>query len=91
MHEQPTPAADPTAVRTALWRALHVQLDAPPHVLEDEIGLRLAAPGEGRRLRPDMDAQGTRTFRASIVARARFIEDLVAEEACRGVDQYVLL
>src|SRR4029077_21137958 len=24
---------DNTAVRTALWRALHVEVDAPPHVL----------------------------------------------------------
>ena len=91
MPERPTVGADPTAVRTALWRALHVQLDAPPHVIEDELGLRLAAPDDGWRNRPDMDAQGTRPFRASIVARARFIEDLVAEEAGRGVDQYVLL
>jgi len=30
-------------------------------------------------------------FRASIVARARFIEDLVVEQAARGVGQYVLL
>ena len=37
--------ADHTAVRVALWRALHVRADAPPHVLEDEIGLRLVAPG----------------------------------------------
>ncbi|MGZ5966572.1 MAG: class I SAM-dependent methyltransferase [Polyangiales bacterium] len=83
--------ADQTAVRTALWRALHVQIDPPPHVFEDEIGLRLAAPDESWRRRPDMDPVGTRPFRASIVARARFIEDLVAEEAGRGVDQYVLL
>jgi methyltransferase (TIGR00027 family) len=91
MPEPPTHAAEPTAVRVALWRALHVQVDAPPHVLEDEVGLRLAAPDEGWRARPDMDPQGTRPFRASIVARARFIEDLVAEEAGRGVEQYVLL
>ncbi len=91
MQERSTAAADPTAVRTALWRALHVQIDPPPHVLEDEIGLRLAAPDEGWRRRPDMDAQGTRPFRASIVARARFIEDLVVEETGRGVDQYVIL
>ena len=32
---------DSTAVTTALWRAAHIRLDAPPHVLEDEIGLRL--------------------------------------------------
>jgi methyltransferase (TIGR00027 family) len=85
------PAADTTAVRTALWRALHLLVDPPPHVLEDDVGLRLAAPEEGWRLRPDMHPQGTRPFRASIVARARFIEDLVAEQADRGVEQYVLL
>jgi methyltransferase (TIGR00027 family) len=33
----------------------------------------------------------TRPFRASILARARFIEDLVAEEAARGAAQYVIL
>jgi methyltransferase (TIGR00027 family) len=38
-----------------------------------------------------MHPQGTRGFRASIVARARFIEDLVAEQAERGVTQYVIL
>jgi methyltransferase (TIGR00027 family) len=33
----------------------------------------------------------TRPFRASIVARARFIEDLVAEQIAAGVRQYVIL
>lgn len=84
-------APDSTAVRVALWRALHVEVDAPPHVLEDTIGLKLAAPEEGWRQRGDMHPEGTRMFRASIVARARFIEDLVAEQSARGVDQYVLL
>ena len=82
---------DQTAVRVALWRALHVQVDAPPHVLEDEVGLRLAAPAEGWRDRPDMHPQWTAPFRASIVARARFVEDLVVEQASRGLDQYVIL
>jgi methyltransferase (TIGR00027 family) len=84
-------APDSSAVRTALWRALHVRIDAPPHVLEDEIGMRLADPAPGWTERPDMDPIGTRPFRASIVARARFIEDLVTERAVHGVDQYVLL
>lgn len=84
-------AADSTAVRVALWRAMHVEIDPPPHVLHDEIGLKLAAPDEGWRQRPDMHPQGTRLFRASIVARARFIDDLVIEQAGRGVNQYVLL
>ena len=74
-------APDPTAVRVALWRAIHAQVDPPPRVLEDEIGLQLAAPGDGWRERPDMDPQGTRGYRASIVARARLIEDPVGERA----------
>ena len=82
---------DSTAVRVALWRALHLEVDPPPHVLEDEIGLKLAAPDDGWRHRPDMDPHFTSRFRASIVARARFIEDMVVEQAGRGVGQYVIL
>jgi methyltransferase (TIGR00027 family) len=82
---------DSTAVRVALWRAIHVQADPLPHVLEDEVGLQIAAPEAGWRQRPDMDLRGTSAFRAAIVARARFIEDLVAEQADRGVGQYVIL
>ncbi len=78
-------------MRVALWRAMHVQVDAAPHVLDDEVGLKLAAPDESWRARPDMDPQGTRPFRAAIVARARFIEDLVAGQAGKGVGQYVIL
>ncbi|MGR3871708.1 class I SAM-dependent methyltransferase [Streptomyces graminifolii] len=82
---------DHTAVRVALWRALHVQADPPPHVIEDEVGLALADPGDDWRERPDMDVEATRRVRASIVARARFVEDVVEEQAGRGVDQYVVL
>jgi methyltransferase (TIGR00027 family) len=82
---------DSTAVRTALWRALHVQLDPPPHVTEDEVGLALAQPADGWRDRPDMDPAGTSGLRAGMAARARFVEDLVTEQAARGVDQYVIL
>jgi methyltransferase (TIGR00027 family) len=91
MQDDQTVAPDSTAVRVALWRAMHVQVDAAPHVLDDETGLRLAAPDAGWRNRPDMDAQGTRGYRASIVGRARFIEDLVSQELARGVGQYVIL
>jgi methyltransferase (TIGR00027 family) len=84
-------APDSTAARVALWRALHVEADAAPHVLEDQVGLRLLAPGPDWRTRGDMDQQFTRGFRASIVARARFIEDLVAAPAGQELDQYVIL
>jgi methyltransferase (TIGR00027 family) len=84
-------APDSTALRVALWRAMHVQVDPPPHVFEDELGLRLAAPDEGWRQRGDMDPHGTSQFRAGMVARARFVEDLVVEQVGRGVAQYVIL
>ena len=91
MADEQTVAPDSSAVRVALWRAMHVQVDPPPHVLEDQIGLQLVAPDDEWTRRPDMDPRATRAFRAAIVARARFIEDLVAEQADRGVRQYVIL
>ncbi|MFG2789830.1 class I SAM-dependent methyltransferase [Streptomyces sp. NPDC048419] len=84
-------AAEHTAVRVALWRALHLRADPPPYVVEDEVGLRLADPGEAWRERPDMEVVATRRMRASIAARARFVEDLVVERAAQGLDQYVVL
>jgi methyltransferase (TIGR00027 family) len=91
MNDKRDVAPDSTAARVALWRALHIEVDAPPHVLEDDVGLKLLAPDEGWRSRGDMDPQFTRPFRASIVARARFIEDLVVEQARHGLAQYVIL
>ncbi|MDI3320787.1 class I SAM-dependent methyltransferase [Pinibacter soli] len=80
---------DNTAVRTALWRALHVQVDATPHIIDDRLGLQLVAPPEGWQERPDM--KFTKRLRASIVARARFIEDLIIEQSKKGIEQYVIL
>ncbi|HEY8957758.1 class I SAM-dependent methyltransferase [Chitinophaga sp.] len=82
---------DNTAVRTALWRALHVQVDAAPHIIEDEIGLQLAAPEADWQQRPDMHPDFTKRLRASMVARARFIEDMVKEAYKLGTRQYVIL
>jgi len=91
MNDERDAVPDSTAARVALWRALHLEADPPPHVLEDEVGLRLLAPAPDWQRRGDMDPRFTRPFRASIVARARFIEDLVVERAGRGLDQYVIL
>jgi methyltransferase (TIGR00027 family) len=88
---QATATPDSTAIRTALWRALHLEVDAPPHVLDDRIGLQLAGVDADWRQRPDMNEYATPGVRASIVARARYIEDLVTEQAGHGVAQYVLL
>lgn len=80
---------DSSAIRTALWRALHVQIDAKPHILEDEIGLALVAPTDDWQQRPDM--KFTKRLRASVVARSRFIEDLIIEQSKQGISQYVIL
>lgn len=82
---------DHTAVRVALWRARHVEVDAAPPVFDDQLGLRLVDPDDDWRRRPDMDPDGTRGLRAAIVSRARFVEDLLEEQSSHGVDQYVVL
>lgn len=87
----PAASPDSTAVRVALWRALHGEIDAPPLVLDDAIGLQLAAPDANWRERADMHPQRTRGYRASIVARARFLDDLVTQRNGEGVAQYVIL
>jgi O-methyltransferase involved in polyketide biosynthesis len=81
--------ADSTAVRTAMWRALHVLIDKPPHVLDDTLGLQIAGVDDDDwRKRPDMDPERTSSSRSSIVARARATEDMVTNS---GAQQYVVL
>lgn len=89
--EQPGKIAEPdnTAVRTALWRALHLQLDAEPHILEDEIGLKMISPPADWQERPDM--KFTKRLRASAIARARFIDDFIIDQGKRGITQCVIL
>jgi methyltransferase (TIGR00027 family) len=82
---------DHTAVRVALWRALHLEVDAAPPVMADALGLRLADPPSDWRDRPDMDPDTTRGARAGMVARARFVDDLVRERVAAGVTQHVVL
>ena len=79
-----------TAVRVALWRALHVLIDQKPHIFQDEIGEKLVGETDWRS-RPDMQPEFSKPMRASIVGRARLIEDIVEKEIKRGVTQYVIL
>ena len=53
------------------------------------MGLKLIAPPDDWQQRPDM--KFTIRLRASIVARARFIEDLIIEQSKQGISQYVIL
>jgi methyltransferase (TIGR00027 family) len=81
---------DQTAIRIALWRALHVQIDSSPHVFIDEVGEKIIGL-ENWRNRWDMNPDFSLNMRALIVGRSRFIEDLVLEEVSKGVSQYVIL
>ena len=81
---------DDTAVIVALWRAAHVLVDAHPHVIEDDVGLRLADPDADWLSQPVM-GEPFRPWRASIAGRARFVEDLAAEGLREGVRQLVIL
>ena len=82
---------DHFAVRTALWRAMHLLADASPHILDDDIGLKLVAPEGQWRQRSDMGLHFTRRVRASVVVQSRLAEDVVAENYHQGVCQYVLI
>ena len=72
-------APEHTAVRTALWRALHVLIDETPHVFVDEVGEKIVGEKNWRE-RPDMNADFSKS-----------IEDLVEEEMAKGITQYVIL
>lgn len=84
-----TKQPDNTALRTALWRALLVLTDEKPYVIDDKIGYDLIKPETDWQERPDM--KYTKRLRASIVARARFVEDVAKNEIENGIKQYVLL
>lgn len=88
---KPELAPEATAVRVALWRALHLEVDDKPPVLVDKIGLELAQPHADWRARPDMNPEWTKLFRGSILGRARFVEETVRAELAKGVKQYVIL
>jgi hypothetical protein len=45
MPDEQAATPDSTAVRVALWRALHLEVDPPPHILEDKLGLELTPAG----------------------------------------------
>ena len=65
-------------------------IDPSPLVFIDEIGQKIVGE-DGWRSRDDMNPHFSKSMRASIVGRARFIEDLVEEQVNRGTTQYVIL
>ncbi|MBS1923913.1 MAG: class I SAM-dependent methyltransferase [Bacteroidetes bacterium] len=74
---------------TFLFADYNVLTDEKPYVIEDKIGYDLIKPEKDWQERPDM--KYTKRLRASIVARARFVEDVAKTEIENGIKQYVLL
>lgn len=86
--------ASRTAIRAAVFRAIHQLIDDEPKIVTDPVAVRLteaSAPGaidEGMKTfsppeRPDR--------RALFVLRSRFAEDELAVAAMQGVGQYIIL
>jgi methyltransferase (TIGR00027 family) len=90
MTEAEVAGPDDTAITVALWRAVHVLRHRPPHVLDDVLGMRLVGPQPGWEDGPHVGSF-VDPWIASVVARSRFAEDLVAEALRQGVSQYVIL
>ncbi len=85
--------ASNTALRVAAQRAAHHLFDVPL-VFEDSLALPILGSAEATKLRTG--AAESRTpfalaFRAAIVARSRFCDDLVKAAVARGIRQVVLL
>lgn len=92
-----------TAIATTFLRAVHVRLDAPPPVLDDQIAYRLLPAYlrryiRGRVLFPSalfgplsLGDAAALTMRAQIVVRARYAEDSLAAARAGGVKRYIIL
>ena len=91
-----------TALMTAFMRAVHVRLDEPPPVLDDQLAIaflpsplrrylrrRAAFPPRASLLRPADPASVA--MRSQIVVRARYAEDCLAASRETGVRRYVVL
>lgn len=92
-----------TAFATAYMRAIHVNLDAPPPVLDDRVAFRLLprymqrfiwqqkAMNSAFPRRPRVRDPGSKAMRAQIVVRARYAEDCLKDARVQGVRRYVIL
>jgi methyltransferase (TIGR00027 family) len=82
-----------TALLTAVARDLHRE-EPPPLVLDDTLALQLVGE-EGRslrdRLRAEVRGDDLLAFSRWVCVRSRYTEDIVEQQAGRGVGQYVIL
>ena len=97
--DKETVASDYTAVRVALWRALHLQVDPPPHVFEDEVGSSeppsyslSASPKEYLTYSENAQQNTTRTPRITRIKAAMSVAgNLGSEHRCGPPSAYSVL
>jgi methyltransferase (TIGR00027 family) len=88
--------ASTTAIGTALMRAVHTRLDSPA-LIEDPWGDRLGFAGEREAVQaragaPDLDAiLRAHPSYGTVIMRARYTEDRLADAVRAGVRQYVIV
>jgi methyltransferase (TIGR00027 family) len=95
-----------TAIASAMHRAAHLLWDDAPKIFEDTFALRLSgyetetalgaqldrlAAEVARSTSPQFALTLSRSIRAMIIMRARYLEDEVERAVGRGVSQYVIL
>jgi methyltransferase (TIGR00027 family) len=83
----------PSALIVATQRAAHQLIDRPL-VLDDPIALPILGAADAQALRSDLDKFShpmSLGLRSTVVVRSRLADDIRAEHAERGIDQYVVL
>jgi methyltransferase (TIGR00027 family) len=87
-------AGSETAIFTAIQRAAHQILDAPPRILDDPLAVGFA-PGssepELQAAAPRLQQPTMKVLRSIFVFRSRFAEDALREAVDAGVRQLVVL
>jgi methyltransferase (TIGR00027 family) len=86
--------ASRTALAVAYIRAAHQLLDAPPHILEDSVAVKLLGEAGAQRILSEADIYRSsvrQNLRSHVVVRSRFTEDCLEAGVARGVRQYIVL
>lgn len=83
-----------TAFGAAYMRAAHLLLDKEPHILEDDVALKLIG-SHGTELikqqREEFSKEHYLHLRSHILLRARYAEDRLMKSLERGIKQYIVL
>ena len=82
------------AEASAYLRAVHMELDGEPRILEDPLAAILLGPGLDAKIAVDRERLESAPLvkaRSLIVMRSRYAEDELAAAIDRGITQYVIL